>query len=299
MSTMNLESVVQQHARIVSYFLATRAPEVLVLQASPILGCWLAGAQLNRSTILPLGLLLLGSFALTAHIFLFNDLVESENDARDARRAEMVFPRQGIGRVEVIRILITLFVIAFAAFTALGSLTLLFGSAIALLGLLYSSSSTFGKRAPVMGSVNHFLGGALHFLLGYTAFHAMDKNGLLISLFFGLVFAGGHLNQEVRDFHTDRLNGIRTNAVVFGRRETFYASIFTFSAAYLIASGLAAYGVLPKLLLGSLALWAVHIIWSLQALRRGFGLETTLWIQRRYRFLFAIIGVMILIARWL
>ena len=146
-----------------------------------------------------------------------------------------------------------------------------------------------------MGSINHLLGGALHFLLGYTLIHALDTNGLVMSLFFGLVFAGGHLNQEVRDYEGDLLNGIRTSAVAFGRRRTFLASLCTFTAAYAIPAGLAGLGILPRLLLWSPIVWILHIAWSLQALQRGLGFETALWMQRRYRFLFALIGLAMLV----
>jgi 4-hydroxybenzoate polyprenyltransferase len=145
-----------------------------------------------------------------------------------------------------------------------------------------------------VASINHLLGGALHFLLGYTLFHPLDASGLLISLYFGLVFAGGHLNQEVRDYEGDRLNGIRTSAVVFGCRRAFLASLCMFTAAYAILAGLAALGILPKLLIWTIILWPLHFAWSLRALRRGLGFETALWMQRRYRFLFALIGLAML-----
>ncbi len=145
-----------------------------------------------------------------------------------------------------------------------------------------------------MGSINHLLGGALHFLLGYTVFHALDASGLVISLFFGLVFAGGHLNHEVRDYEGDLFNGIRTSAVVFGCRRTFLASLCTFTAAYAIPTGLAALGILPRLLLLSPLLWMLHVAWFLRALQRGLGFETASWMQRRYRLLFALIGLAML-----
>jgi 4-hydroxybenzoate polyprenyltransferase len=109
-----------------------------------------------------------------------------------------------------------------------------------------------------------------------------------------LVFAGGHLNQEVRDHDGDLLNGIRTSAVVFGCRRTFLASLFTFTAAYAILAGLAALGILPRLLLWSTILWPLHVAWSLRALQHGLGFETALWMQRRYRLLFACIGLAML-----
>jgi 4-hydroxybenzoate polyprenyltransferase len=108
------------------------------------------------------------------------------------------------------------------------------------------------------------------------------------------VFAGGHLNQEVRDYEGDLLNGIRTSAVVFGRRRTFLASLCIFTAAYATLDGLVALGVLPRLLLLSTIVWLLHVAWSLRALRRGLGFETALWMQRRYRLLFAFIGLAML-----
>jgi 4-hydroxybenzoate polyprenyltransferase len=244
--------------------------------------------------VIRLGLLLLGSLALTAHVFVFNDWAGHSSDIRDPRRATLVFARQGITRRQVAGVATALLILANVAFAAVGGPAILFGAAIAVLSLLYSCSSSFGKGTPIVASINHLLGGALHFLLGYTLFHPLDASGLLISLYFGLVFAGGHLNQEVRDYEGDRLNGIRTSAVVFGCRRAFLASLCMFTAAYAILAGLAALGILPKLLIWTIILWPLHFAWSLRALRRGLGFETALWMQRRYRFLFALIGLAML-----
>ena len=276
------------------HFACTRAPEVLALQASPILGSLLGGFSLERWGVIRLGLLLLGSLALTAHIFVFNDWAGYSSDIRDPRRAALVFARQAISRHEVASVAIALLIFANVAFAAVGSPAILLGAAIAALSLLYSCSPHFGKRTPIVGSINHLLGGALHFLLGYTLVHALDANGLMMSLFFGLVFAGGHLNQEVRDYEGDLLNGIRTSAVVFGCQRTFLASLCTFTAAYAIVTGLAALGILPRLLLWSPIVWLLHVTWSLRALQRGLGFETGSWMQRRYRLLFALIGLAML-----
>ena len=105
------------------------------------------------------------------------------------------------------------------------------------------------------------------------------------------MFAAGHLNQEVRDYAGDLLNGIRTNAVAFGRRRAFFASLFMFTAAYAMLTGLAALGILPRLLLWSPVAWLVHVAWAAQALRRGLDFDTAVWMQRRYRWLFALIGL--------
>jgi 4-hydroxybenzoate polyprenyltransferase len=155
-------------------------------------------------------------------------------------------------------------------------------------------SPVLGRSTPIAASLNHLIGGALHFLLGYTAFHAPDLNGLLLGTFFGLVFAAGHLNQEVRDHEGDLLGGVRTSAVVFGSQSAFIASLCLFSLSYALIVSLAAAGILPGFFLWGALLWSLHVVWSLQALRSGLGFETALWMQRRYRLLFAIIGIAML-----
>jgi 4-hydroxybenzoate polyprenyltransferase len=291
---MTSPSIFRQYSRVMKHFASARALEVLVLQASPILGSFRAGFILERASVIRLGLLLVGSLALTAHVFVFNDWAGHRSDILAPRRATVVFARRGISTRQVAYVATALLIFANVAFAVVGRRAILLGAAIAVLSLLYSSSPTLGKSSPIVASINHLLGGALLFLLGYTLFRPFDASGVLTSLFFGLVFAGGHLNQEVRDYEGDLLNGIRTSAVAFGCRRTFIASLLTFTAAYAILAGLAAVGILPRLLLWSIVLWPVHVVWSLRALQRGLGFETALWMQRRYRLLFAFIGIAML-----
>lgn len=284
----------QQFGRIARHFASTRALEVLALQASPILGIFLGGYRIERGDVVAPGLLVLGSCALTAHVFVFNDWAGHASDLRDPLRAPQVFSRHGIEPREVGWAALALLAFALLAFAAVGLPALVLGGAIAALGLLYSGSPVLGKNAPVASSLNHLVGGTLHFLLGYTLAHALDARGVVIGLFFGLVFAAGHLNQEVRDYDGDLANGIRTNAVVFGRRRAFLASTLVFTAAYAMLAGLAAHGVLPGLLRWSPVAWLLHVAWSRQALRRGLDFDTAVWMQRRYRWLFALVGLVML-----
>src|SRR5262249_36555912 len=139
-----------------------------------------------------LGILLLGSLALTAHIFVFNDWAGYSSDILDPQRGAFVFTQKGISSRRVAGVAIALLMLANVAFAMIGGTSMLLGAAITAFSLLYSCSANFGKRKPIVGSINHLLGGAVHFLLGYTFAHPLDANGLVISLFFGLVFAGGH-----------------------------------------------------------------------------------------------------------
>jgi 4-hydroxybenzoate polyprenyltransferase len=285
----------QPYPRVVRRLASTRGVEVCVLQASPLLGAWLGGLDLDARSVARLGLLMVGSVALTAHVFVVNDWAGYRTDALDARHARSGVTGAGISRDQIGRVAIVLLVLAGVAFAAVSMLAMLLGAGIAMLSLVYSLSPRLGKSTPVAASLNHLAGGALHFLLGYTLVHVVDAKGVALSLFFGLVFAAGHLIQEVRDYESDCAGGIRTSAVVFGCGPAFLASFCLFTAAYALVFGLAAAEVLPRVLLVTALAWPLHAWWSSQALRRGLQPETALWMQRRYRLLFALLGLAMLI----
>jgi 4-hydroxybenzoate polyprenyltransferase len=290
-----LRNFLRHYSRVVRHFSSTRGVEVCVLQASPLLGAYLGGVGFDAGGAGRLALMLLGSIALTAHVFVFNDWAGYESDADDRRRAGLGADGKDISRNEIAHVAGALLIVAAVALAAVGAAPLLIGTAIAALSFVYSSSPSLGKSTPFAASLNHLLGGALHFLLGYTLFHRVDARGVGLSLVFGLVFAAGHLNQEVRDHDVDLAKGIRTSAVAFGCRRAFLGSFGLFTVAYLLIVVLAALGVLPEILLVAAVPWLFQAGWSLQALRRGLGFETALWMQRRYRLLFALVGVAMLV----
>jgi 4-hydroxybenzoate polyprenyltransferase len=284
---------VRGYSRVLLRLASVRAVEVCVLQASPLLGAWLGGLDPDAGGLGRLALLLVASTALTAHVFVLNDWAGYDADAHDARRASL--GGGDISRDQIARVAIALLIVAAVGFVAIGGPPLACAAGIAALGLVYSLAPRFGKSTPVAASLNHLVGGSLHFLMGYTLVHAVDAKGVALSVFFGLVFAAGHLNQEVRDFEADRANGIRTSAVVFGCRRSFLASFCLFTAAYVLVAGLAAAGTLPRLLLVTVVVWLAQAWWSAQAMRRGLQVETALWMQRRYRWLFAFVGLLMVL----
>jgi 4-hydroxybenzoate polyprenyltransferase len=288
------QTVRQRYARVLRHSVSTRGVEVCALQAAPLLGAHLGGLGLHGANLSRLVLLLIGSTALTAHAFLFNDWAEYTSDTRDLRRARLSVDGSSIGRAQIARVAIVLLILSGMALAAVGTSAVLVGAGIAALSILYSFSR-LGKSTPIAASLDHLIGGALLFLLGYSVGRAVDATGIVLSLVFGLVFAAGHLNQEVRDYEFDLINGIGTVAVRFGCRRGFLASFCLFTTAYLLIVALAALDVLPKILFACAVLWLLQARWSLQAVRRGLGSKTALWIQDRYRLLFALVGLAMLL----
>ena len=292
---MTSRASLPRYARAIQHFAAARALEVLALQASPFLGAILASGGPDGVALDRVALLLAGSVALTVHVFVFNDWAGHSGDSNDPRRAARVFGHLGVSSRQVAGLAVALLVAAMLILAAVGAPAALLGTAIAALSLLYSGFSSWGKGRPIVASLIHLVGGAFHFLLGYTVGHAIDGRSVAIALFFGLVFAGGHLNQEVRDYEGDLRNGIRTNAVVFGRRRTFIASLLVFTAAYAMLAVLVSLGFLPRALIWGTLLWPWHVGCALRALRSGLGFEAARWMQRQYRLLFALLGLAMLL----
>lgn len=282
-------------ARLASLHLSSiRFDEVIVLQGAPLLGvCFTIGA-LTPHTLAEAAIFTVAGLCLVAHVFVFNDWSGIHGDLRDPNRAAWTFQSKGITRGEAGRAAAILLVLGLLLFALLGTRTFVLALAIAGLSALYSAPAIHGKGMPLFASLLHLAGGALHFLLGYSLFAVIDARGVAVACFFGLVFAAGHLMHEVRGFDGDRLNGIRTNAVAFGKARVFVAGVALFSTAYALLIALAALGIVPRVLLVAAALGPVHLWASLRGWRAGLDLRSLRGLQRCYRLIYAVIGIVMM-----
>ena len=93
------------------------------------------------------------------------------------------------------------------------------------------------------------------------------------------------------------LNGIKTNAVKFGKVQTFIAGLTLFTVADALLIVLATMGIVPHdLILVAVLLYLMHFYWSLRALREGLTIESVRWLQLRYRVRYAAIGAFMVIS---
>ena len=286
-------------APAVRYLSCLRLREILVLQGSPLLGAAFAIRHPAAENLGPLAILTVANVCLMAHIFMLNDWSGLTSDLIDPNKAASVFTARGVGRKEIGGLAAGLLALSLLLFSRLGPGTLWLSLAIAILSALYSLPRFNWKGRPLLSSAVHLAGGALHFLLGYSLGNAIDRRGLTIATFFALTFAAGHLTQEVRDHQGDVLNEIRTNAVIFGPRRTFAASLALFTLAHALLLLLALQGILPRPLAALIVLYPVHLRWSLNTLAEGLTYESIRRLQARYRALYAIIGLAMVAALWL
>ncbi len=261
-----------------SLLLHIRYREVLMLQGPPLMGAVLSLTRWTGTSLVSIGILFFAGFLLVAHIWSLNDWVELPAERRN--------PMLGLS--------LSLLVLSMLLFTYLGRTTLLIATGVALLGFVYSHPVINAKGRPVLSSVTHLAGGALHFLLGFSVFSSIGWKAVMISSFFTLVFTAGHATQEVQDYEEDRLHGIRTNAVVFGKTAVFVTAFVGFAFAYGDLALLSLYGDLPpRLWLIAVTLFPLHCYWSLNAWRTGLRPDGVGRLRNRYRVLFILIGIAI------
>ena len=264
-----------------------------MLQGSPLLGALCALRHHAWEQVTPLATLIAGNLFLVAHIFMLNDWAGLSTDRTDPNKAASLFTSRGVDRKNIGLLSVMLLAVALPFFGSLGPKPLGLALAIVTLSALYSLPPFHWKGRPLLSSAAHLAGGALHFLLGYSLGSAIDGRGLATAAFFGVTFAAGHLMQEIRDYRGDALNTIRTNAVSFGPRRTFAASLALFTAAYALLVLLALAGSLPRPLAALAVLYPLQLRWSLEARAEGLTYESVRQLQARYRALFAVIGVAI------
>lgn len=272
------------------YFSRLRLHDILVLQGPPLLGAAFAFTELRVAALLTL---FAGNLFLITHVFMLNDWAGLAGDLTDPNKSATVFTVRGVGTRQIASMTAGLLVVSVMFFACVSPTAAAIALAIAALSALYSLQ---WKGRALLNSATHFAGGILHFLLGYSVGHALDRRGVAIAVYFALIFAAGHLTQEVRDHAGDVINNIRTNAVAFGPRRVFVASLLLFASAHATFVFLAFENMIPRPLAAVVVLFVVQIVWSFDALRDGLTYATVSRLQARYRVLYAVIGACIVAA---
>ena len=243
-------------------------------------------------------LLAAANIFLVAHIFLINDWADINTDRADPNKVSRFLAAAFVSRNEIVGLMIVLLVLSLFLFSQLGVTPFCLAIAIAVASALYSLPQLHWKSKPILSSMLHLVGGAFHFLLGYSVASVIDRRVVAIAIFFALTFAAGHLIQELRDYQSDAHSDIRTNAVAFGPRRTFVTSLVLFTLAQALLCYLALRGTLPRSLATLIVLFPFQLYWSLMTLSDGLSYESICRLQARYRGIYAIIGLVMLVVLW-
>ncbi|MDD5309233.1 MAG: UbiA family prenyltransferase [Deltaproteobacteria bacterium] len=273
-----------------AHLAGVRLVDIAVLQGAPVLGMIFALGDLGPAHLLPSLAFIAASVLVVAHVFCFNDWADAGKDLASEDKVDHVFARRGATPRGMLRASIVLAVAGLGVGAALSARVAGLLAGVIAASALYSHPATRVKGVPVLSSLLHVAGQMMQFLAGYALFAPLDARGALISAYFGIVFAAGHLNQEARDYDGDLANRIRTNAVAFGRRSTVTASFALFTGSFAYLFSLAASGRVPAPCAYLAVAYPVYVVAFFASVRGGLTFAGLTKLQNAYRAVFASIG---------
>ena len=226
--------------QLCAFVKSARFAEVSILLGFPMIGLFFAFGSVRELFSLNVFLFVIAIFALFTAIYAFNGLAGTEDDKHNSRLSDLAGKRLSFIVTLAVSLALSLFVFFFirpelAAFALVSF----------LLWCVYSFPKKGFKYRPGLGTLVHFVGQTLHFLMGYAVLAPVDGTSAAASVYFALLFSAGHINHELIDHDADEKSGIRTGAVCFGVKKWEKVSFFLFAlaAVYITALALAEPGL--------------------------------------------------------
>jgi 4-hydroxybenzoate polyprenyltransferase len=223
--------------RIVIFLKAIRVVESALMLGFPLIGTLFAMSDLSWGAFMKTLRFLLPTYGMVIYVYALNSWGGIDEDRRNKRLENHPVLTGEITPLQLTVVAICGLVISFFLYLLWLPECFAIAMAIACNWTLYSHPKIMAKSKPIYGSLIHFTGGILQFLLGWVVLKDLSFDGLAPAIYFAAVFTAGHMNHEVKDHDADKAGGIRTNAVVFGPRRMLHIAfaVFLLGALYLLA----------------------------------------------------------------
>lgn len=154
--------------------------------------------------------------------FMINDVVDAPDDARDPVKTASNVISQGILTVREGNVLSGgIFLLSAILFFTGGWLSFLAGLSTLVLSFLYSAPPARLKARPIVDVISHVLMlSALLMLSGYLIYDSDLGSAWWVMLAVTFASAYGQFYNQVDDFETDKLAGLKNTAMLLGKRNT-------------------------------------------------------------------------------
>jgi 4-hydroxybenzoate polyprenyltransferase len=210
-------------------FKALRLQESFLMTGFFMIGSVFAINDISKNSLSNLVLISLCSFLLILSIYSFNAYSGFKSDQKNRRLNGLSFiSKNSFGLWSLF-----FFLVSFGLSLFLRKNIFLFIIIIEFVWLLYSWPRLGLKHYPFVGTLLHFFAQILHFNMVYFVFQPISIKSISLSIFFSLLFAGGHLNHEVIDYEADKNVGFKTSAVFIGLKNAIMFSFLLFASACL------------------------------------------------------------------
>ena len=281
--------------KLVAFIKSARFAEVSILLGFPMIGLFFAFRSAEELLSRPVFLFAAAIFALFTAIYAFNGLAGIESDIHNSRLSDLKGKRTSF--IVTLAISLTL---SLVLFFLIKPVLALFSLISFILWCIYSFPKKGFKYRPVLGTLIHFVGQIVHFLMGYTVLAQIDKGSVAAAVYFALLFSAGHINHELIDHDADEKAGTGTGAVCFGVRKWEKVSfvLFLLAAIYITALAFAEKGMLLIYLPFTVAGF-IHVIFKICTMKKAPEQAKFLTERSFYRILYFASGVLFILAKLL
>jgi 4-hydroxybenzoate polyprenyltransferase len=274
------------------YVWSARVGDFAVLATIPLLGFAYGTERVTPAIVFAGAALAAASLLLVVHIFALNDWADYHDDRKAGASGKLApASRNSILLVSVISLAGCIGVV-----WSMSRPALLPALGVVIASAIYSLEWPIrGKEVLLLSSALHAICGAGCFLLGLAVAAGLSLRGSEAWTFIGLSMAAGHIHQEISDYREDLASRARTHATELGPRAAFTLGQLTFAAAFLALLILAG-GTEAGLFRALVALaWAVNLALAIACWRDGLTHDATDRYRSRYRVLYSLIGLALLL----
>ena len=279
--------------KFLAFIKSARFAEISILLGFPMIGLFFAFKSPDELISLPAILFAAAVFALFTAIYAFNGLAGIESDRHNSRLSDLKGKRTSF----IVTLAISLS-LSLVLFFLIKPVLALFSLISFMLWCLYSFPEKGFKHRPVSGTLIHFAGQIIHFLMGYTVLAQIDAGSIAAAVYFAILFSAGHINHELIDHDADEKAGTRTGAVCFGVRRWEKVSFVLFLLAALYITVLA-FAEKEKFLICIPFTVAgfLHIIFKACTMKKAPVQEKFLAERSFYRILYFAAGLLFILAK--
>jgi len=287
---------IDMYGKLRIYYVALRIKEIILIGGVTFIGLVFSTPNFNHINFGKWLLIMFSSYSLLGHAFASNDWSGYEYDKNDVNKGNRPLITGELSLTEIKVICISLLIISLILAAIVSYISLFIVTGIIILNYLYSGEKVFLKGVPVISTITHGLGATLGFLLGYSSLGFLDYAGVSFAVYFGVVYAAGHLNHEISDHDSDKSSGISTNTYFLGKKKSLILSFVLFSLSFAYVSLLIFQNILPlTLIIGVAIAYSFYSYYFLITLYSSLSYESLINFRRKYRFIFLFWGIFIVL----
>ncbi len=278
------------------YIRSIRLFEIAVRMGAPLIALLLTLPEPNGANWLRVIHALGAFFFLWGHLYTFNEWAGYSFDKHDPSKRITPLLTGKVAPQEMLLFSIFLAVICIILYAVLDARFLIIVFVDILVGILYAHPKILLKSVPFVSFAILFAVSVLDFMLGWLVFSPSLHQGLLIGIYFGILGIAGQHYHEAGDYDSDKKAGIKTNAVRYGKRGIFISGfvVYTLSSVYFCLLTHLRF-IVGNLYLIFVIAYPIYVVIFYRCLRSGVHSAAVHCFVKSYRFLYAIIGLLLII----